>query len=454
MKRGLALVALLGAAGVIGAVPAVQAGAATLPGPTTTSTSTTSTTSTTTPGPTTTSTSTTSTSSTVPDTTPPTLPPNGANVEPPAAEMPPDLVELLGLIDNVRTRLSDLNVQITKLNDQITTNQAALQQATADLVAKQAAAYQSDIKVDRFAVSKATARLNMRERAVAAYMHQPTGDLTNLLLHLQDPAELVDARGFYRSLVDVQVKSVQTYDRLNRAAQGAAKDADTARDIALRQQKSVSDQQSRLETIKATLQQVEKLSKDQQDQQTALLAQVGQDRAKFAAEVAAQAQESANIIALLASLGDPNQPVATPTGGYFTIPVPGVPITQRFGPNFDPFTGIAGFHPGIDFGAKMGTPILAAGDGTVVFAGEESGYGNYTCIDHGHHVATCYGHQSALLVQVGDQVKRGQVIGLVGTTGYSTGPHLHFEVRLSGSPVDPMPWLTDTSGSTTTTTSP
>ncbi|GAC1316145.1 MAG: hypothetical protein NVSMB12_12610 [Acidimicrobiales bacterium] len=281
-------------------------------------------------------------------------------------------------------------------------------------------------------------------------MHQPTGDLTNLLLHLQDPAELVDARSYYRTLVDVQVHAVQTYDRLDKAAKGAAKDADVARDVALHQQKSVSDQQARLESVKATLQQVVKLSKDQQAQQAALLAQVGQDRARFAAEVAAQAQESANIIALLASLGDPNQPVATPTGGYFTIPVPNVPITQRFGPNFDPFTGIAGFHPGIDFGAKMGTSILAAGDGTVVFAGQESGYGNYTCIDHGHHVATCYGHQSALLVQVGDQVKRSQVIGLVGTTGYSTGPHLHFEVRLSGTPVDPMPWLTDSTTSTTT----
>ena len=80
-------------------------------------------------------------------------------------------------------------------------------------------------------------------------------------------------------------------------------------------------------------------------------------------------------------------------------------------------------------------------NGIVAFAGVESGYGNYTCINHGNGIATCYGHQSVLMVKVGDQVKQGQVIGLVGSTGYSTGPHLHFEVRINGKVTDPLPWL-------------
>ncbi|GAC1310598.1 MAG: M23 family metallopeptidase [Acidimicrobiales bacterium] len=372
----------------------------------------------------------------------------------PAAEIPPDLATLLGLIENVKSRLSELNVQIVKLDEEQTSNQTSLSLATADLIAKQSAAYDSDLRVAHFAVGKATARLKIRDRAVAAYIHQPTGDLSNLLLHLQDPAELVDARGFYRTLVDVQVKSVQNYDRLDKEAKSAAHDADVARDIALKQKKSVADQQERLVSLKATLEQVRVLSNKQQHEQASLLEQVGKDRAKFAAEVAAQAQESANIIALLANLGDPNQPAPAATGGYFTLPIPGARITQRFGPNFDPFTGIAGSHPGIDFGATTGTPIHAAGEGTVVYAGPEAGYGNYTCIDHGHHVATCYAHQSAVLVQVGDLVKSGQVIGLVGSTGYSTGPHLHFEVRISGAVTDPMPWLTDPNAPTTTTSPP
>jgi murein DD-endopeptidase MepM/ murein hydrolase activator NlpD len=100
-----------------------------------------------------------------------------------------------------------------------------------------------------------------------------------------------------------------------------------------------------------------------------------------------------------------------------------------------------GFHPGVDFGANFGTPIQAAGDGTVVWAGPNGGYGNCTIVDHGHGMATLYAHQSSILVHVGDQVTHGQVIGQVGSTGYSTGPHLHFEVRINGTPVDPVPYL-------------
>lgn len=98
-------------------------------------------------------------------------------------------------------------------------------------------------------------------------------------------------------------------------------------------------------------------------------------------------------------------------------------------------------HPGIDIAAPTGTPIRAAGSGTVQIAGWVGGYGNYTCIGHGGGVSTCYGHQSAIHVSVGSQVSQGQVIGLCGSTGHSTGPHLHFEVRVNGSVTNPMNWL-------------
>ena len=98
-------------------------------------------------------------------------------------------------------------------------------------------------------------------------------------------------------------------------------------------------------------------------------------------------------------------------------------------------------HPGIDIAAPTGTPIRAAGSGTVQLAGWTGGYGNFTCIGHGGGVSSCYGHQSAIQVSVGQGVSKGQVIGLVGSTGFSTGPHLHFEVRVNGSITNPMNWL-------------
>jgi murein DD-endopeptidase MepM/ murein hydrolase activator NlpD len=127
--------------------------------------------------------------------------------------------------------------------------------------------------------------------------------------------------------------------------------------------------------------------------------------------------------------------------GLLGIPIPGAVITGGFGPRSDPFTGAAGFHPGVDFGARYGVPIEAAADGIVVWAGPNAGYGNCTIIDHGHDLATLYAHQSNIIVKVGDLVTRGEVIGQVGSTGYSTGPHLHFEVRVNGTPVNPVPYL-------------
>jgi murein DD-endopeptidase MepM/ murein hydrolase activator NlpD len=98
-------------------------------------------------------------------------------------------------------------------------------------------------------------------------------------------------------------------------------------------------------------------------------------------------------------------------------------------------------HEGIDLGAAYGSPIAAAGAGSVIYAGWLGGYGNLTVIDHGGGLATAYGHQSSIVVSCGQDVSQGQTIGYVGSTGHSTGPHLHFEVRVNGAPVDPLGYL-------------
>jgi len=98
-------------------------------------------------------------------------------------------------------------------------------------------------------------------------------------------------------------------------------------------------------------------------------------------------------------------------------------------------------HDGIDIAASSGTPIHAAASGTVIYAGWMEGYGNLVVIDHGNGLSTAYGHQSSIAVGNGQAVAQGQTIGYVGTTGHSTGPHLHFEVRVNGAPVDPLGYL-------------
>lgn len=133
--------------------------------------------------------------------------------------------------------------------------------------------------------------------------------------------------------------------------------------------------------------------------------------------------------------------VAPATGpGSFSWPVTGT-ITSPFGWRSNPFGGAPDFHQGLDIAAPTGTTVTAAATGTVILAQWYGGYGNYILIDHGGGYSTGYGHLSAIYVSVGQKVKRGQAIGAVGSTGQSTGPHLHFEVRIHGKPVDPAPRL-------------
>ncbi|MFP3566344.1 M23 family metallopeptidase [Paraburkholderia sp. SIMBA_030] len=123
------------------------------------------------------------------------------------------------------------------------------------------------------------------------------------------------------------------------------------------------------------------------------------------------------------------------------MPADGARFGSPFGNRADPFTQRLSFHPGIDLVAKTGTPILAAAGGRVIFAGEKSGYGNAVEIDHGNGLVTRYGHASRIVVHVGDLVLPRQYVADVGSTGRSTGPHLHFEVLVNGSPVDPAGYL-------------
>jgi murein DD-endopeptidase MepM/ murein hydrolase activator NlpD len=120
-------------------------------------------------------------------------------------------------------------------------------------------------------------------------------------------------------------------------------------------------------------------------------------------------------------------------------PVSG-PITSPYGPRCLP-NGDCAFHPGIDIGVPSGTPIRAAAAGTVIYSGWMEGYGNLVVIDHANGLATAYAHQSSIASGNGASVSQGQVIGYVGCTGYCFGPHLHFEVRVSGEPVNPLNYL-------------
>ncbi|WP_238302802.1 M23 family metallopeptidase [Sphingomonas phyllosphaerae] len=123
-------------------------------------------------------------------------------------------------------------------------------------------------------------------------------------------------------------------------------------------------------------------------------------------------------------------------------PVQKLQFTSNFGIRSDPFRGTAAMHAGVDIPGPSGTPIYATADGVVSHAGRQGGYGNMVEINHGKGIATRYGHLSKIIVADNTRVKRGQLIALMGSTGRSTGPHLHYEVRIDGHAVNPVPFLT------------
>jgi murein DD-endopeptidase MepM/ murein hydrolase activator NlpD len=121
-------------------------------------------------------------------------------------------------------------------------------------------------------------------------------------------------------------------------------------------------------------------------------------------------------------------------------PVEG-PVTGSFGERIDPFNGEGGFHSGIDISSSVGQPVVAPADGVIVYADFLGGYGRAVMIEHGHGISTRYGHLSSFAVSPGQQVHRGDTIGFVGLSGRSTGPHLHYEVRINDTPVNPHKYL-------------
>lgn len=128
--------------------------------------------------------------------------------------------------------------------------------------------------------------------------------------------------------------------------------------------------------------------------------------------------------------------------------VPSIPplqggISSGFGYRFDPFTGVRSYHPALDISNDRGTEVIATADGAVTEAGYEAGYGLAITLEHGFGFTTRYAHLLGLRVKVGQRVRKGEIIGLVGSTGRSTGYHLHYEVRVKGEPVDPLPYMVE-----------
>jgi murein DD-endopeptidase MepM/ murein hydrolase activator NlpD len=368
---------------------------------------------------------------------------------PPAAAQQSDKQQQLqqqvdesGAAENAaRAKVVDAQTQRAKYD-------AALADVTTRLVAANArlAAAQADVerlageqqvlqvKVDATQKKLTAARDDVRHSAVLLYQHGDGTEMIGLLGATDGSGDLVEGKHYLQRVSDKRQGDAKRVTRLEQQLEAQ-------RDAVVQQKQQADAARAAAESEKS---QLDALAAQQASARAAAdsalqaeNAALGDAIAQHDEAEAALAEESARIAAIAQSAGDgPAQ-----GDGTFIWPVSG-PISSGFGSRVDPVTGATAYHGGLDIAVPCGTPIKAAGTGTVLTAGwNDGGYGNMTLISHGNGMSTLYGHQSSIIVSAGRVVSQGQVIGYVGSTGKSTGCHLHFEVRVNGNPVDPRGYL-------------
>ncbi len=327
-------------------------------------------------------------------------------------------------------RIADLEARIAKLG----ARQATFEQ---DLTAKRAALNetQAELRSERARLVRLNKRFKevrgaLEARLVEQYTEGET-DLLSVVIEADGFADLIE-RGEYLSRLAAEDRKVIKI--VTDARQDATKTEAKLDTIERRQQKITAEVQQRRDQVarvRGNVASAQASVRSTREERRRKLFSVKEDRHHLEKDLKELEAASARIQAKLSGM-----PTADVRGGTgrFVYPMNGT-FTSPFGARW------GRLHAGIDIAAPVGTPIVAADGGRVVLAGMTQGYGNYTCVQHDSKLSTCYAHQSRIGVRVGQQVTKGQTIGLCGNTGNSTGPHLHFEVRIGGSPVNPMSYL-------------
>ncbi|HET7052694.1 MAG TPA: peptidoglycan DD-metalloendopeptidase family protein [Solirubrobacterales bacterium] len=278
---------------------------------------------------------------------------------------------------------------------------------------------------------------SLRERLVAMY-ETGTPDILNVLIEAGGYDELVNRTEYLNRIngldeaVVSRVRDLRNQVRRTVTRLRSAKDRiESARDAIASEEQALADARSAVQQRQSSLVAARR-------EREAALERITETERDLDGDVASI---QAKLAARLAGTGSAPLPAGPIRGGGSGLiwPVDG-PVVSGFGSRF----GGAEFHEGIDIAVPSGTPIRAAAAGTVIFTEPEAssgGYGNFTCIDHGGGLSTCYAHQESFAVSAGQQVSQGQVIGYSDCTGHCFGPHVHFEVRIDGAPTDPMGYL-------------
>jgi murein DD-endopeptidase MepM/ murein hydrolase activator NlpD len=337
-------------------------------------------------------------------------------------------------ITNYDNRIRGLSGQITEARTQLSRVQHDLDDKRAELLRVRD---RLEVARDRLVRARSELRQSrgaLRDRLVELYKSdQP--DVLTVVLEAHGFDDLLTRTDFLERLSDrdgqvltrVRVLKARA-EKAERTLASLERQRQVAAETILRRRDDIAASRDRLTSAQGDL-------RSARNGRRVVLAKVRQTRHADQEDLASMEAQQQKIQSRLAAAGGPGAGPIRHGSGQLIWPVNG-PITGAFGEQRP-----GHIHAGVDIAAPGGTPIRAADSGKVVLMSWVSGYGNYTCVQHTASMSTCYGHQSRFGTSQGASVRQGQVIGFVGSTGHSTGNHLHFEVRINGSPVNPLGYL-------------
>ena len=382
-------------------------------------------------------------------------------------------------LQRLDARRAELDRQLGILGDRLDSAERELAESQAQLDTTTQQLTTTQTKLTNTRKQLAAGKAEFAERARATYMYGGRGSWASIVAGLDNMADFQRGVKYARSVLRKDQQRVERIAALETMVQRIAVDLEELQERHAAQRAVDAEHRNTAAAIVAEREEVAAQVEAEAAERRQLVAQLETDRRSYiamvqnleaestsleaelrriaeeqrAAELAAQRKAAAEAAAAaearrLAAIADakvsqptvPDPPAPEPSTGAMLWPANG-PKTSDFGWRTHPIFGTQRFHAGIDIGAGYGAAIYAARDGVVHTAGVMSGYGNTVVVDHGGGIATLYAHQSSISVSSGQQVSRGDVIGYVGSTGYSTGPHLHFEVRQGGEFKDPQTFL-------------
>lgn len=340
-------------------------------------------------------------------------------------------------IEAMGDEISALEGQVSALRNQEAAAEEELAAKQAELETAEAELKKALERLDTLRGRLKRALIVLRERLVAIYTYGST-DITSVVLSAEDYGDMVARTEYFDAINESDAKLAERVRELRDEAKKLVRIRKTAKLTIEKARDQIAAREQRLEATRATLESREGALLSARAKQRQALKGIEGERhehedvaADLRAKIAAEIAEATGGYPL------PAGPLPSPSAAGFIWPTEGT-VTSGFGYRW------GRMHEGIDIAAAEGTPIRAAASGTVILMQSEyesGGYGNYTCIDHGGGLSTCYAHQSSFATSTGAGVSQGDLIGYVGNTGHSYGAHLHFEVRINGAPTDPLGYL-------------